>query len=66
MYVHSNVGAATLLQARRALHNVLIWIDILLNKKTYIRQMQRNGFIVGSYTTRREIYLFYRWKGEDE
>lgn len=41
--------------------NVLLAVDIFLNKRMYIRQMQRNGFFtVGPRTTRRELYMFFR------
>lgn len=42
------------------LKNLLTAVDILFNRGTYIRQMRANGFVVGEWTTRRELISFFR------
>lgn len=48
------------------LHNMILAVDLLINKKTYLRQLWANGFIVPNDMSRWQMYKFFRRSDDHE
>lgn len=44
----------------RLVCNALLYVDVFVNKRTYLRHMKSSGFIVSDKTTCKQIHRVFR------